>query len=132
MEHDLHVAIAEKVLRLPKIEGFPQPKDTYPSFALDSLGAVVLYTSFWGGQLWSPTTDLKDAWRVVRQMHDVHGYWMALEYNEPELTWVEFRITNGPYFAASGVTAPLAICRAALAAFGVLNGDARQTYPIPA
>lgn len=80
---------------------------------------------------WEPSERIDHAWEVVRQMHDVHDFWMSLEYEGPEMGSVEFRMTDGPYFRASTSTpTPHAICLAALACVGVMLPGAEQTYPV--
>ncbi len=76
------------------------------------------------------STEIADAWEVVRWMCEVHDFWMRLEYNEPTLTWLEFIQVNGPIFCAEAPTAPHAICLSALACVGVILPPARQTYPV--
>lgn len=72
---------------------------------------------------WSPTTNIVDAWRVVDKLQE--QFWLELKspFNRGEKWTAGFtpRGTSGsngtPDFSAAGETAPLAICRAALAIF---------------
>lgn len=64
------------------------------------------------------STDIAAAWEVVRHMESVHDYWMRLEYEASDWTGVDFIKVNGPIHRATGATAPLAICLAALKACG--------------
>jgi hypothetical protein len=72
---------------------------------------------------WSPTTNIADAWRIVEKLQS--RYWLDLKSpfeagEQWQAGFTERGATgwNGkPDFRGAGETAPLAICRAALAIF---------------
>ena len=64
-----------------------------------------------------PSTDISTAWLVVEKMRE-RGYWLTLEQlvNDEDSWGADFGNEYGESFPGIGLTAPLAICRAALQA----------------
>jgi hypothetical protein len=62
---------------------------------------------------WHPSTDIKAAWEVVEKIQEDRGWLIELDNKSQE--WYCCVIADHHYVGA-GETAPLAICKAALAA----------------
>jgi hypothetical protein len=90
----------------------------YPMYS-DWEEDIFYYTDPEGGWLWIPSTDLPDAWDIIKKMSD-KGFNMRLEVQgkNARVTFWSKRMTKwGPEpVSASADTVPLAICRAALLA----------------
>lgn len=82
-----------------------------------------LFADCAGVPAWNPSEDIAHAWEVIERMKALHGVW-AIEEDEAvqdgeEFGWqAEVLIQGDRAYRARGATAPLAICRAALAAVG--------------
>lgn len=72
-------------------------------------------TEFMVGSGWSPSMNIADAWMVVEKMRKTYCFSMHDDARDDEMIYVSFEDEKGNHWT-SHRSAPLAVCRAAIAA----------------
>lgn len=74
---------------------------------------------------WSPSTDIADAWLVVEKMRKTYCFSMHDDARDDEMIYVSFEDEKGNHWT-SHRSAPLAVCRAAIAAVTPVGAEGPQ------